>query len=47
VDEAKRLADEGVSEINLIAQDTTAYGMDLYGELALARLLPDWAKSAA
>ena len=30
---------QGTTEINLIAQDTTAYGMDLYGELALSRLL--------
>jgi ribosomal protein S12 methylthiotransferase len=39
VDEAKRLVDEGAVELNLIAQDTTAYGMDLYQELALPRLL--------
>jgi len=39
VEEAKRLVDSGVVEINLIAQDTTAYGMDLYQELALPRLL--------
>lgn len=37
--EAKRLVDSGACELNLIAQDTTAYGMDLYQELALARLL--------
>jgi ribosomal protein S12 methylthiotransferase len=39
VDEAKRLVDGGTAELNLIAQDTTAYGMDLYQELALPRLL--------
>jgi ribosomal protein S12 methylthiotransferase len=39
LDEARRLVDEGTVEINLIAQDTTAYGMDLYQELALSRLL--------
>lgn len=39
LDEAKRLVDSGASELNLIAQDTTAYGMDLYQELALSRLL--------
>lgn len=39
VDEAKRLVDAGACELNLIAQDTTAYGMDLYQELALPRLL--------
>jgi ribosomal protein S12 methylthiotransferase len=31
--------DNGARELNLIAQDTTAYGMDLYQELALPRLL--------
>ena len=40
-EEARRLVDGGVTEINLIAQDTTAYGMDLYNELALPRLLED------
>lgn len=39
LDEAKRLVDSGACELNLIAQDTTAYGMDLYQELALSRLL--------
>lgn len=39
LDEARRLVDAGARELNLIAQDTTAYGMDLYGELALPRLL--------
>lgn len=39
LDEARALVDGGTKEINLIAQDTTAYGMDLYGELALPRLL--------
>ena len=29
----------GVKEINLIAQDTTRYGLDLYGEYSLARLV--------
>ncbi|MBQ7082935.1 MAG: radical SAM protein, partial [Oscillospiraceae bacterium] len=31
VAEAQHLADHGVTEINVIAQDTTRYGMDLYG----------------
>ncbi|MDD3237269.1 MAG: 30S ribosomal protein S12 methylthiotransferase RimO [Candidatus Gastranaerophilales bacterium] len=39
VDEAKILADKGVSEIVLIAQDTTSYGIDLYGKPSLAQLL--------
>ena len=38
-EEARRLVDAGACELNLIAQDTTAYGMDLYKELALPRLL--------
>ncbi len=32
LDEARRLVDGGARELNLIAQDTTAYGMDLYDE---------------
>lgn len=39
VDEAKALADAGTKELILIAQDTTNYGMDLYGELRLPELL--------
>jgi ribosomal protein S12 methylthiotransferase len=37
--EAARLASEGVKEINLIAQDTTAFGLDRGDETALVRLL--------
>ncbi len=37
--EAERLSSEGVVEVNLIAQDTTAYGRDLREPNALARLL--------
>ena len=39
VAEASQLASEGVSELILIAQDTTWYGLDLYGRRALAELL--------
>lgn len=39
VTEAKALASKGVKEINLIAQDTTNYGLDLYGERKLGALL--------
>ena len=39
VKEAKELADKGVSEIVLIAQDTTSYGKDLYGKPSLKELL--------
>jgi ribosomal protein S12 methylthiotransferase len=37
--EAQDLADRGVKEIILIAQDTTKYGIDIYGELKLVDLL--------
>ncbi len=37
--EAESLAGEGVLELNLIAQDSTAYGRDLPGDVSLARLL--------
>jgi len=39
VEEARRLIDEGVREISLIAQDLTYYGLDLYGKRRLADLL--------
>lgn len=39
VAEAKDLEQMGIKEINLIAQDTTRYGLDLYGEYSLARLV--------
>ncbi len=37
--EAKRLAAEGVTELVVVAQDTTRYGEDLYGHAALPELL--------
>ena len=37
--EARALAAEGVKELIVIAQDTTRYGLDLYGELRLPELL--------
>lgn len=37
--EAKQLEALGVKELNMIAQDTTRYGVDLYGEYCLAKLL--------
>lgn len=37
--EAHRLAKNGVKELVLVAQETTVYGMDLYGEKALPKLL--------
>lgn len=39
--EVKRLVKTGVTEINVIAQDTSAYGIDLYGELRLPKLLKE------
>lgn len=39
VDEAKQLAAAGTKELILIAQDTTNYGVDLYGRLRLPELL--------
>ncbi len=39
LEEAKNLAESGVREIVLIAQDTTRYGTDNYGEFMLAKLL--------
>ena len=37
--EVRKLVGQGVKEIILIAQDTTRYGLDLYGEYRLAELL--------
>ena len=39
VEEARKLADGGVRELIIIAQDTTYYGLDLYRRRALAELL--------
>ena len=39
VNEAKALADCGIKEINIIAQDTTSYGLDIYGKLSLHKLM--------
>lgn len=39
IEEAQKLVAKGVTEIILIAQDTTSYGIDLYGEYKLAYLL--------
>ena len=39
VSEAERLAEDGVRELVVIAQDTTAYGKDIYGEYHLPELL--------
>ena len=39
VAEAENLAAAGVTEINVVAQDTTRYGQDIYGKLMLPELL--------
>lgn len=41
LDEAKELAENGVKELLVIAQDTTRYGEDLYGKLMLPKLLKE------
>lgn len=44
LEEAKALAEGGVKELILVAQETTLYGTDLYGEKKLPQLLRDLAK---
>lgn len=44
IDEAKALAAKGIKEVILIAQDTTKYGQDIYGEYKLAALLKELVK---
>ena len=46
IEEAKRLAKEGIKEVIVIAQDTTKYGTDLYGKCRLPELLSDLEKIA-
>lgn len=44
VREARQLADKGVKELILVAQETTLYGVDLYGRKMLPELLRELAK---
>ena len=44
VAEAKHLAQNGVKELIVVAQDTTAYGTDIYGEPKLCELLKELCK---
>jgi len=44
IHEAEKLADEGYQEIILTAQDTTKYGIDIYGNSKLAELLEELCK---
>ena len=42
--EAKKLANQGIQEIIVIAQDTTKYGIDIYGKPMLKEVLQDLSK---
>lgn len=44
IDEANKLAKSGIKELIVIAQDTTKYGEDIYGETKLAELLEKLSK---
>ena len=44
VAEAERLAEKGVTELIVVAQDTTAYGTDIYGKPMLSELLKQLCK---
>ena len=44
VEEATYLAEQGVRELILVAQETTLYGVDLYGEKSLHKLLKELCK---
>ena len=44
IDEAKMLAEDGVKELIVIAQDTSRYGIDLYGKRRLSELLRELCK---
>ncbi len=44
LEEARRLAEGGVRELNIIAQDTTRYGEDIYGKPSLGVLLTELCK---
>ena len=44
LEEAGELADQGVKELILVAQETTLYGKDLYGEKTLPKLLRELCK---
>lgn len=44
IEESKRLVDDGIKELILVAQETTLYGVDLYGEKSLHKLLHELGK---
>ena len=47
IDEAKQLEALGVRELNIVAQDTTRYGLDIYGSYRLAELLREITKNTS
>ncbi len=47
VEEAKSLEELGVKELVIVAQDTSRYGLDIYGEYSLARLIQALTKETA
>ena len=44
IEQAKQLAEQGVRELILVAQETTIYGTDLYGKKSLHLLLKELCK---
>lgn len=44
IEETKDLVAKGVTELNVIAQDLTYYGIDIYGKQEIARLVDEMAK---
>jgi len=44
INEAKKMAQDGVKELILVAQETTMYGVDIYGEKSLHKLLEELCK---
>ena len=44
IEDAKSLAESGVKELMLVAQETTLYGVDLYGKKSFAKLLKELCK---
>ncbi len=44
LEEARQLSEKGVKELILVAQETTLYGVDLYGQKMLPKLLKELAK---
>ncbi|MBE6581865.1 MAG: 30S ribosomal protein S12 methylthiotransferase RimO [Ruminococcaceae bacterium] len=45
VEEAKSLEELGVKELVIVAQDTSRYGLDIYGEYSLAKLIRELTKA--